>query len=282
MKLVKSLTLCGFGLALLVLSGCKTPKDIAYFQEADVAALYQAAADLPITIKPDDKLSIIVKCKDPEIANLFNLPVYSVRVGNQQGTTADAMVRKMNVSGNEGVAVYTVTPSGDIDFPVLGKLHIEGMTRSEVAGFIKGELMGRDLVKDPTVSVEFLSAGVNVLGAVKRPGRFEINKDHVTLLEALSLAGDLEITGQRDNIRVLRREDGGVRVYQVNITNMDSLVKSPAYYLQQEDVVYVEPNSMAKRQSTVNGNNALSTSFWVSVASLITSAVTTVGVFVNK
>ena len=156
------------------------------------------------------------------------------------------------------------------------------MTRAELAGYIKGELMGRELVKDPTVVVEFLSSGINVIGEVNRPGRYDLNRDDLNILEALSLAGDLSITGQRKNVKVIRVEDGQVNTYTLDLTDAGSLMKNPAFYLQQDDVIYVEPNNMRKRQTTVNGNNALSTGFWISVASLITSAVTTIGVFINK
>ena len=164
-----------------------------------------------------------------------------------------------------------MAPDGTIDFPVLGKLKIEGMTRSELAGFIKGELMGKELVKDPVVTVEFLNTGFSVMGEVNNAGRFDINKDQLNILEALSLAGDLTIQGQRENVAVVRTDRDGVHTYRVDLTNFVELTKSPAYYIKQGDVIYVEPNGVRKRQATVNGNNVLSASFWVSVASLLTS-----------
>ena len=180
------------------------------------------------------------------------------------------------------MAVYTVSPQGTIDFPVLGTLKVGGMTRTELAGFIKGELMGRDLVKDPTVTVEIMGNAISMLGELHNPGRYEINRDNFTLLEAIALAGDLNITGMRDKVHVLRQSDGQTRDYIVDLTDAKSTMASPAYYVQPGDVIYVEPNDMRKRQTTVNGNSALSVSFWISVASLVTTAVTTVGVFVKK
>ena len=156
------------------------------------------------------------------------------------------------------------------------------MTRSELSGFIKGELMGRDLAKDPIVTVEFINMGVSVLGEVKNPGMYDINQDRISLVEAISMAGDLTLQGQRDNIVVLREENGNVKTYRVDLTNFKDLSQSPAYFLQPGDVIYVEPNDMQKRQTTNNGNNVLSTSFWISVASLLTSVVTTIGVFVTR
>ncbi|MDE7413571.1 MAG: polysaccharide biosynthesis/export family protein [Muribaculaceae bacterium] len=268
---------------ILLLTGCKTPEKIAYFQDTDPNTIIEMVAEQPITVRPGDHLSIIVKSKDAAISNLFNLPVYSSRIG--AGGSPNGNTVQMNsytASGSDGIASYIVTPQGDIDFPVLGTLHVAGMTRSELSGYIKGELMGRQLVKDPTVVVDFLSTGVDVLGDVKTPGRYDMNKDKLTVLEAISLAGDLNVTGQRENVKVLRQQDGKLYTYTLNLTNTATLVKSPGYYLQQGDVVYVEPNDMQKRASTVNGNNALSVGFWISVASLLTSVVTTLAVFIKK
>ena len=260
-----------------MLTGCSVPKKVAYFQDVDTNAIIETVKNEPIKIKSGDKISIVVKSKDPEVSALFNLPTYSSSIGSQ-GSNRGAELRTYTGGTAEGMATYTVTPEGDIDFPVLGKIHLAGMTRAEAAAYIKGELMGRNLVKDPTVIIEFLSSGVSLMGEVNRPGRYDLNVDDLTLLEAIALAGDLTITGQRENIRVIRQDGEKINTY----TDMNSLTKSPAYHLQQGDIIYVEPNTMRKRSTTVNGNNALSVSFWVSVASLLTSVVTTIAVFVNK
>lgn len=271
------------GMIALIMTGCGVPKDVAYFQDVDPAVIIETAKSAPIKVKPGDKLSIIVKSKDPQLSALFNLPVYSSRVG-QGGSTngTGAELRPYTGGQSESVASYTVSPAGYIDFPVLGDIKVEGMTRAELSGYIKGELMGRELVKDPTVLVDFLSTGISVLGEVSRPGRYDLNRDDINIIEALSLAGDLTINGQRENVKVVRIEDGKVNTYVLDLTDAASLVKSPAFYLSQNDVIYVEPNAQKKRSSTVNGNNALSVSFWVSVASLLTSVVTTIAVFINK
>lgn len=270
-------------MALMLMTGCKVPQDVAYFQDLDAAAILENVKSVPFKVKAGDKLAILVKSKDPQISNLFNLPVYSNRIGQGGSLNGNgAELRPYTGGGGESVADYTVTPEGTIDFPVLGVLKIAGMTRSEVAGFIKGEIMGRQLAKDVVVTVEFLNAGISVIGDVSRPGRFDMNRDDLTVLEAISLAGDLMITGQRNNVKVLRKENGKIRTYVLDLTDANSLTSSPAYYLQQDDVIYVEPNKMRKRSTTVNGNNALSVSFWISVASLLTSVITTVAVFINK
>lgn len=268
---------------MMMLSGCRTPQDVAYFQDTTAESILELPAVKQITIQPGDKLSIVVKSKDPAISDLFNLPVYTTRIGVGGSTTGDNVhLRANSGTSSESVATYTVDPKGDIDFPVLGKLHIEGMTRGELSGYIKGELMGRNLVKDPTIVVEFLSSGINILGEVRGPGRYDINKDKLTILEAISLAGDLNLTGRRDNVKVIRQENGKLHTYELDLTNAAKMAQSPAYYLQQGDVIYVEPTDLQKRNTTVNGNNVLNVGFWVSIASLLTSVVTTIAVFVRK
>lgn len=264
------------------LTGCKTPQDVAYFQDINEQVIPVVQNSGQIKIKPLDKLSIVIKSKDPELAELFNLSVNSSRLGQTSTIQGGNATVRSYSGGYEGMSNYTVTPSGDIDFPVLGMIHVEGMTREQLAAFIKGDLVGKGLVKDPVVTVEFLNTGYSVMGEVNSPGRFDINKDKLNILEALAIAGDLTIQGQRENITVIREEKDGVHTYKLDLTNLQELTKSPAYYVQQSDVIYVEPNDIRKRQTTANGNNVLSTGFWISVASLLTSVVTTIGVFVVK
>lgn len=145
------------------------------------------------------------------------------------------------------------------------------MKREEIAEYIKNELIKENLVKDPVVTVEFANLCISVLGEVNNPGRFSIDRDKLTVLDALSMAGDLTIYGNRSKVMVLRQEGDVQRVYGLNLTSGNHVYTSPAFYLQQNDVVYVEPNAVKARQSTVNGNNVRSTSFWISLASLLTS-----------
>lgn len=268
-------------LCLVCFISCKAPKNVAYFQDVAEEAIILPSMG-QIKIQPNDKLSILVKTMDPALSSLFNLPAITDRMGEGSTYTTAAGTLKTAASQMSGISKYTVSPEGTIDFPVLGELKIEGMTRSELAGFIKGELMGRDLAKDPVVTVEFANVGVSVLGEVMKPGQYDISNDQVNVLEAIAMAGDLTITGKRENIAIIRETNDGVKTFRVDLTNYRELAQSPAYYLQQGDVVYVEPNDMKKRQTTTNGNNVLSTSFWISVASLLTSVVTTIGVFVVK
>lgn len=266
---------------MLIFTGCRTPKNVAYFQDVTTETVSLPSTG-QIKIAPNDKLSILVKTMDPALSALFNLQVVSDRVG--EGSTQNMGTGTLRGSSytSSGIAKYTVSPEGTIDFPLLGEIKVAGMTRYELAGFIKGELMGRELAKDPVVTVEFVNMGVSLLGEIKNPGQYDINKDEITILEAIAMGGDLTLQGQRENVTVLREKDGKVQTYRVDLTNFKELSESPVYYLQQGDVIYVEPNDMQKRQTTTNGNNVLSTSFWISVASLLTSIVTTIGVFVVK
>lgn len=151
----------------------------------------------------------------------------------------------------------------------------------EAAKYIKGQLVQSGLIKDPVVTVKFLNLSFAVMGEVNQPGQYKISKDKVTILDALSMAGDLTIYGQRQNIKVMRTENGKHQIYGIDLNSGNDIFASPAYYLRQNDVVYVEPNGTRARQSTVNGNNVRSTSFWISLASLLTSIATTVAVIIK-
>lgn len=239
---------------------CKPTKNIAYFTDlsADDVAALAATQPQPITIRPGDRLQILVNSSDPRISSLFNLPMIVRQMGEQNASS-------------QGTAIYTVTPAGNIDFPELGTLHVEGLSRSQLSDLIKKDLIDRGFVKDAVVTVEFQNMKISVLGEVTNPGRYSISKDSYTLLDALGDAGDLTIYGRRDNVLVLRNENGQQHVYKINMQSAKDIYSSPAYYLRQDDVIYVEPNDTRARQSTVNGNNIRSTSFWISLASLLTS-----------
>lgn len=266
---------------LLVLSGCKTPQDVSYFQDTNVES-FTLPTNGEIKIEPNDKLSIAVKTMDPNLSALFNLSVVADRIGESVPLSSGSGNLRATAATSAGLSKYTVSPSGTIDFPVLGEIKVAGMTRNELAGFIKGELMGRDLAKDPVVTVEFVNLGVSLMGEVARPGLYDINRDQINILEAISMAGDLTLQGKRENVMVLRESNGEVKTYKVDLTNYKELSESPVYYLKQGDIIYVEPNDMKKRATTTNGNNIYTTGFWISVASLLTSIVTTVGVFVLR
>ena len=187
------------------------------------------------------------------------------------------------MSTNQGTSGYIIKADGTIDFPVLGLVQAEGKTRDELASYIKAELINRNLVNDPVVTVEFVNLQFSVMGEVKNPGSYKITRDHITLLDALSMAGDLNINGKRDNVLVLRPDASGqLTAYTVDMRSFDAVQHSPAYYIHQNDYIYVEPNSKRANESTVNANTVQSASFWISVVSLLASVATTVSVLMTR
>ena len=247
---------------LILISSCNKPQ-IEYFVDAkQVSGNIKTPTEIPIRLRAEDKIAIIVTCKDPEISNLFNLPYSTRRIGQ---------VTSYGTSLDQGIVGYTVDKNGDIDFPVLGKIHVAGLTREEVSAVVKQSLADSDQVEDAVVTVEFMNLRYSVVGEVKTPGVYGITKDVVTIIDAISDAGDLTIYGIRNDVLVKRIENGKEKIYSVNLQSLDSVVSSPVYYLQQNDVVYVKPNMTKARQSTPLGNTVLTPSFWISVASLLTT-----------
>ena len=261
MKLTKLMTIIG---AAILLASCETP-NVTYFQDLENGVRGEVPSVVDIKIQPEDKLSIVVKSIDQELSNLFNLPVISQRIGNTSSTTSNS---------SQYMSLYTVDAAGTIDFPVLGQLNVAGLTRDGVAKLVKNELQRRGMCKDPVVTVEFGNLYFSVLGEVARAGRYIFDRDHITLLEALSMAGDLTINGKRDDVLVMRQEaDNKTISYRVNLTSASDLVYSPVYYLKQGDVIYVSPNKQRARQSTAAGNTVLTPGFWISATSLLCTVV---------
>lgn len=257
----------GWIMAILSLSlfSCSTPKNIDYFQDVHTGTIIKTANINDIKIKPEDKLSIVVSTQDPALSSLFNL------TNSQMAPTA---ISSYAQGGNEA-SYYTVSPFGDINFPVLGQLHIVGMTRSQLASFIERNLISQELVQQPIVTVEFVNTGISVLGEVNSPGLYSFNKDHMTIIDAIAVAGDLTMRGKRENILVMRKNAEGVQQgYRIDLTNMQELANSPVYYLQQDDIIYVEPNLRAKRETTTLGVSPYTPAFWVSCLSMATTIAT--------
>ena len=245
------------------LYSCDAPKDLVYYQDVDAIAELEVPPAQEIILSPGDKISVIVNCKDPKLTELFNLPYVSQRLGY-----STALGR---TTGNGQVSGYTIDPEGFIDVPAIGQVHVAGVTRKEAEQRVKQTIIAQEQATEAVVTIEFMNLNVEIIGEVTRPGRYAIDKDVFTLTEALSAAGDLTIYGKRDNILVMRKENGVQKTYRVNLCSAQDVFNSPVFYLKQNDIVYVEPNDTRLRQSTVNGNNIRSTSFWISVASLLTS-----------
>lgn len=258
-------TVCVLFAGLFMLSSCATVKDIAYFQNKVVNQPEKIDKHAGIVIQPKDMLSIVVSSRNPELVTMFNLPVVSYQAGSEI----------VAGGGAQRILGYVVDNSGCIDFPVLGPLEVAGMTRWELAEMIKTKLIKGGLLTDAVVTVEFMNFKVSVLGEVNAPGTYTIEGDKVTVLQAISLARDLTIFGMRENVSVIRERDGERTIYQINLCDVN-LFKSPAYYLQQNDIIYVEPNKEKARQSTTDDKTLRMTSIFVSGGSLVVSVATLV------
>ena len=269
----KYITRGTLSLMTALLYSCSTPKDIAYFQDAAALNGMALQTEQKFRLRPEDKINIIVNSSNPLLEQQFTL---TAKTNGNSSLGADVKPETTaggNSGGNGMLLAYTVDEQGTIDFPLLGKIRVEGMTRGEVASYIKGRLVERELVSEPIVTVEYVNLSVNVLGEVANPGNVPITKDHFTIVDALSRAGDMTINGNRRAVMVNRNVDGVNEVHYIDMTNMQQALLSPAYYLQQNDLVYVVPNNKKKRESTEMGNTFHTPYIWLSIATFITSLI---------
>ena len=258
------------GLSLVAVS-CGSYKNIPYFQDKVINNPEAIDRHAGIVIQPKDMLSIVVSSRTPELTPMFNLPIVSYNAGSEMVSSA----------GSQRIMCYSVDNDGYIDFPVLGKIKVSGKTRWELADVIQKELLDRKYLDDAVVTVEFTNFKVSVLGEVTSPGTYNIEGDKVTILQALSLARDLTIFGKRENVSVIREQNGKRVIYEVDLTSTD-LFNSPAYYLQQNDIVYVEPSKVKQRQSTMDDKGLRITSIAISSGSLLVSLATLVTTLVLR
>ena len=251
-----------FTVIVSLLTSCNTPKSIIYFQDASDYEVYKDIEPFEVYIHQDDMLAIMVNSSATEIALPFNLPMSNFYIGGES-------------YGQQRLLGYLVDKDGNIDFPVLGTIHVEGLSRNKLRDLIKEKLIEEGQLNDPIVTINFLNFSVSVQGEVNRPGTFTISGERITLLEALSMAGDLTIYGRRDRVAVIREANGQRTILYHNLSSTE-IFKSPCYYLQQNDLVYVEPNKRRAQQSNINQNN--SAAVWLSIVSVL---LTSVSVFVN-
>lgn len=257
---------------IICLCSCSTPKNVAYFQNAEAIRGMTLQNEQPVRLRPKDKINILVSSADPLLVSQFNLTA-STSSMRSLGTTSSPQVSVGSSGGgsNAQLLAYTVDEQGDINFPVLGKVAVAGKTRQEVADHLRNRLIERDLVRDPIVTVEYVNLSIIVLGEVNHPGRLNIQKDYYTILDALADAGDLTINGQRENVMVMREVDGEDQTYVINLCDRQDMLSSPVLYLQQNDVVYVTPNSKKQREARTTGNTFNQPAVWISLVSLIST-----------
>lgn len=244
-------------LLFLFMSACATRKDIVYFQDETPFTATSIDSGYAVRIQKDDLLGITVNSKDPELAVPFNLPLIAYQAGKGE-----------QLSNTPQLQGYLVDAEGNIEFPLLGQMHVEGLSRLELTKRIKEQLIAKDFLMDPVVNVKLLNYKIAVLGEVARPGTYTINSDRISVLDALSMAGDLTIYGKRDRVKIIREENGKRTIETIDLRSND-LFSSPYFYLQQNDVIYVSPNKSRIGQSTYNSNLPL----LVSCLSVLISAI---------
>lgn len=244
MKLLTSVLLF---FILLTCASCVSQKKMIYLQGADYLQdnPQQIKENFELKIQSDDQLAISISSKDRELIEPFN---NNTLIGSGSGMNSQ-------YNSQAGVSYFQVDKDGNIEFPIFGTLKASGLTRTELAKVLENRLISQNYIKDPLVSIKIMSFKVTVLGEVKAPGVQNVTGERLTLLEALGMAGDLLPSARRENIMVIREEDGKRKSYMVDLTSSYDVLNSPCYYLQQNDVVYVEPNSAIR----VKGSGTMST-----------------------
>lgn len=259
--------------AMLTMTSCGSQKNI-YLQDMEETQEYPVIQKYEAVIQRDDKLSIVVNCKDPELALPFNIPgtgSYSIGSDGSINTTVGQVA-----SSDKDKPGYLVDINGDIHFPVLGRLHVEGLTRNQLTNLIESKLTEQQLLKDPLVMVDFLNFKFSVLGEVGHVGTFNVTGDRITILEAIAMAGDLKETSRIDRVAIIRDYGNKRRIMHVDLRSKD-VFQSPAYYLHQNDIIYVEPNSV---KTETDSQRKLS--YWTMALSAITTITTVVLYFIKK
>lgn len=252
-----ALSLAFTALIALVLAGCSSSKNVPYFKNVDQVDLSKSEGLYDARIMPKDMLTITVSTTDPDAASPFNLTI--------SGTVS--ITGNLSSSSN-ALQTYLVDNNGDINYPILGKVHVAGLTKNQCQDFLT-EKIKPFLAKTetPIVTVKMSSFRVTVIGEVNKPCVIPVSTEKMSILEALAHAGDLSIYGKRDNVMLIRENSNGQKsIHRLNL-NDAGLINSPYYYLQQNDVVYVEPNGVKAKNSAIGS----STTIWFSLIGIVTS-----------
>ena len=235
-KINRFLLLLGVA-SLLLMTSCASRKNFVYLNDMVMGEKYPINTDYEAKIHKDDRLGITVSCKNPELAIPFN-----IRGGNVTVRT-DGSIESSGTTGSD--KGYRVDAEGYIDFPILGKLKVEGLKVGALKDLIETQIQQGNYIKDPLVTIEFLNFKYTVLGAVGSNGTYSMNGDRITLLEAIAKAGDVTEKARLNRVCVIR-EVGNERQMFVHDLRSTDLFESPCYYLQQNDIVYVEPKYRKK------------------------------------
>ena len=249
-----------FGLLVIsmMITGCGSSKNVAYFQNSDTVNLDMSKVLYDARIMPKDMLSITVNTTDPEAAIPFNLTVATPQTASlrTQSTTTAAL------------QTYLVDNEGNIDFPLVGSLHLGGLTKGEAEKLVLEKIKPyMSATENPIVTVRMINYKISVIGEVAHPGMFTVANEKISILEALAQAGDLTIYGVRDRVKLIREDATGKKEIHVLNLNDANIINSPYYYLQQNDIVYVEPNKVKSQNSSVGSMTTL----WFSATSILIS-----------
>lgn len=251
-------------LAGWMLASCASQKRVLYLQDLDPQKAEQIISDYQITLKPLDRLTVVVNSKRPELAAPFNT---SSSFNSLTGVPIDGA--SVTATANAALQVRTIDAEGMLEMPIIGKIDCNGKTRQEVADEIARRIIEGGHLNDPNINIQFADMAITILGEVTKPGRYNIVTDRVSLFDALSMAGDLTVYGQRNDVTVIREQEGKRTVAVLDLTSSEILT-SPYFYLQQNDVVYVKPNKYKAQTGEYNQNR----SFYLSIVSTLVSVAT--------
>ena len=250
--------------SVLLLCSCASTKNVPYFQNADQVILEQSRLLYDAKIMPKDILSITVSTVNPEAAKPFNLSVPTTYSNSNLTTYSYGSLQ-----------TYLVDNEGHIDFPIVGSMKVGGLTKNECEKMVRDKIMPYlNKNENPIVTVRMINYKISVLGEVNKPGMFTVSNEKINILEALAQAGDLTIYGVRDKVKLIREDASGQKEIHTLNLNDANIINSPYYYLQQNDIVYVEPNKVKARNSGIGQSTSLwltSTSILISLASLMYS-----------
>lgn len=236
--------------ALLSLASCGSYKKLTYLQDMEVLTSYDVKEQPNVLIGVNDKLRIVVTCQEPTLAAPFNLSTGVFSVNPETGES----VTKLSSEAESG---YVVDKNGYIDFPVIGLVKAEGLTLEGLREDLIDKIIETKYIKDPIVLVEFMNFQFTVLGEAN-PGNYNVPNGHINLLEALALAGDLKPSAKRDDVWVIRTENGQRMVYSVDMRSKD-LFESPAFNIQQNDIIYVKPLKSVKDADATKRSSVITT-----------------------
>jgi Periplasmic protein involved in polysaccharide export len=249
----------------MLLFSCKTPKDVTYLQGIDMLTKEQLASmnqTYSATICEDDLLTIMVTGQNPQVVAPFNPPTFSFTAQGETG-----------INSQQQIQTYLVDKDGKINFPVLGIVQAAGLSKHDLSMYLQDEI-GK-YVKDVMVNIQIVNYKISVLGEVTRPGTISVRNDRISILDAIAQSGDLTINGNRKNILITRNNNGTPEIGRIDLTDPAVFV-SPYYYLQQNDVIYVEPNIAKKR----NANYSSAQQYTLTIVSTIMTGVSVVSTII--